>query len=106
MLQNAKARSRKNGIEFSLGKEWAIQKLKAGVCEASGLAFDFTTHEEQRAFWIKPRAPSIERIDPEGPYSEENCEMILWLLNRAKAKFDRVEFDNIMIAYVSRIKTT
>lgn len=30
-----------------------------------------------------PNLPSIDRIDPKGPYTKENCRLILWWLNRA-----------------------
>lgn len=30
-----------------------------------------------------PDAPSVDRKDPAGPYTKENCRMVLWWLNRA-----------------------
>jgi hypothetical protein len=104
MLQNARNRAHQRGIEFTLTLEWAVERLSLGHCEATGLPFDFGTDlvDVRDGEWAHPLAPSIERKKPRGGYTPDNCEMIVWLLNRAKANFDRDIFDRVMQAYIAR----
>ena len=106
MLQNAQIRSKDRGLEFTLVLEWAIKRLSAGVCEATGIPFDFSTNgvSLEKGEWAHPLAPSIERKNPHLGYTPDNCEIICWLLNRAKANFNRDVFDEVMRAYVEKKK--
>jgi len=70
-------KSAKNlGVEFDLTVEWYQWKYDRGSCEMSGLPFDMGTKRG-------PNSPSVDRKDPKGPYTKENCRMILWFINRA-----------------------
>jgi hypothetical protein len=69
-------RIKKEPIECDLTAEWVQARIDAGICEMSGLPFDMDTKRG-------PNTPSIDRIDPAGPYTMENCRVILWFLNRA-----------------------
>ena len=42
----------------------------------TGIEFDMSVSRSANS-------PSIDRINPAGPYTKENCRMILWSLNRA-----------------------
>lgn len=67
---------RGTGTECNLTKEWLQAKVDAGLCELSGLPLDMETKRG-------PNSPSIDRIDPRGGYTKENCRVILWFLNHA-----------------------
>lgn len=73
---SCKARCKADGLAFDLTKEWIESRLRAGVCEMSGLPFDL---DKKRT----PASPSIDRIDANGGYTQANCRMIIWFLNRA-----------------------
>jgi hypothetical protein len=82
MLHNAKQRARAAGAVFSLTREWITLRLRAGICEVTGLGFIFksgtgTGHGS-------PWAPSIDRIDPAMGYTPENCRVVVWIFNCAK----------------------
>lgn len=81
-LYDTKKRANKLGIECTLTPEWIRERFEKGVCELTGVAFDM---EGKRT----PNSPSIDRIDPVGGYTPENCEMILWSLNRAFCNYGR-----------------
>lgn len=105
MLQNAKARAKARGLEYSLTVEWAKERLTAGICEMTGITFDWSTQRANKSEWARPFAPSIERRDPTIGYTSNNCLIVIWILNRAKANFRLEDFDRMCRAYVDFNKT-
>lgn len=79
LLYDVRKRSKKMGMECDLTKEWIEQKF-AGVCELSGTAFDMVSKRGVHT-------PTIDRINPSGPYTQANCRMIIWFLNRALCNY-------------------
>lgn len=77
MWSGSKKSAKEKGVAFDLDKQWFKDRLQCGVCEMSGLPFDM---KGKRV----PNGPSIDRIDPTGGYTKDNCRLILWWLNRAK----------------------
>lgn len=70
----ARHRAKAKGMEFSLTLEWALERLLAGVCEATGRKLSLAECHEGalRNLW----SPSIDRIDPHRGYVPDNCEMV------------------------------
>ena len=65
------------------------------VCSLTGLGFTETivgTGRAKRAF-----APSLDRIDPEGAYSLDNCRLVLAAVNFALNRFGIETFDQIVV---------
>lgn len=77
-----RARAAKRGWNFDLTREWAEQKLAAGKCEVTGLAFQY---DARVGCQLLPWAPSIDRIDSTKGYTTDNCRMVVWIYNMAKA---------------------
>lgn len=71
-----KKAAKNHQVDFDLTKEWIKERLDGGVCEMSGIAFDM---EGKRTI----NSPSVDRIIPGGPYTKDNCRIILWAINRA-----------------------
>lgn len=76
MLSSIKKTAKNKKVKFDLTKEWMQSRLNNGSCEMSGIAFDL---EGKRT----PNSPSIDRIIPGGDYTQNNCRMILWCVNKA-----------------------
>lgn len=74
------ARRRAAVGEFDLDEDWFIEKLKNGVCEITGIPFDFNKPVGTSK---NPYSPSIDRIDPTKGYCKMNCRLVLWQVNLA-----------------------
>ena len=72
-------------MECSITLEWVEQKLLAGVCEVTGIAFEFERNGN-------PFFPSIDRIDSDKGYTPDNCRAVLWIINTAKHALSEEKF--------------
>lgn len=75
IVQMVRAEAKKKGVKFDISQEWVQSRLDMAVCELSGLPFNLTDPENRKD------APSIDRIEPDGDYTEGNCRLILFGLN-------------------------
>lgn len=102
LLNNARSRARRAGVDCSLTKEWIMEKLEKGTCEITGLPFEYKTGHgkghRQNSF-----SPSLERIVPIGPYSPENTIMAVWIYNRAKGAFPLEDFNKMCVSVANQL---
>jgi hypothetical protein len=70
-----------NGAAFTESDLRAVWQRCNGCCQLTGLAFLETKVGTGRA--RRPYAPSLDRIDPERPYTRENCRLVLQAVNFA-----------------------
>lgn len=98
MRRSAKYRVKLGGekkkLEFNLSAEWIKVKLERGVCEATGLPFtmpDGTGKSGPTCF-----SPSLDRIDPNKGYTEDNTRLVIHAYNAAKS--DGTDEDVLIIA--------
>lgn len=68
----------------TISREWLLDRLERGVCEATGIPFDF--HPRDDGGHQNPRAPSLDRIDPSGDYTPDNTQLVLYAYNTAKGQ--------------------
>ena len=66
---------------------WLEEKILAGVCEVTGIAFDLTTHTSASVHAKNPWVPSIDRIDSSKPYLRDNVQVVVYMYNVCKAEF-------------------
>ena len=93
---SVKSSAKKRKVEFSLTVEWFRERLDAGVCEMTGLPFDMKTKRGRNT-------PSVDRRDPTGPYSPDNCRMVLWSLNHALSNHGEAYMIDLFRRIIARI---
>ena len=81
----AKSRASQGKYEFNLSKEW-VEKGLLGLCPMLGVPFELNA--TGRSYKDRhPLTPSIDKIDPDKGYTEDNCRIVSWWYNLAKAKY-------------------
>jgi|21_taG_2_1085346.scaffolds.fasta_scaffold160338_2 hypothetical protein len=81
MLRNAQQRASRKNFEFELDSLWLEEKWNKGICEATGLSFEYE-------FGIRnPWMPSIDRIESSKGYTKENSQLVCWMYNACKSTF-------------------
>lgn len=85
----ARQRAETQGVEFSLTQDFIERALITGVCPKTGVAFCFLSPSAGRRF--NPHAPSVDRKDPFGPYSQDNVQIVINAYNLAKNQLTDAE---------------
>lgn len=80
MWQGIRGEAKRKGVSCDLTLAWFESRLKIGLCEMSGLPFDLERSGRRTA---APNTPSVDRRVAGGNYTEANCRMILFSINRA-----------------------
>lgn len=85
LLSGCKRRAKLSGGKMSITREWLEDKLNKGVCELTGLPFNFSGRGK---FSRQPYAPSVDKKNPQNPdYTPENTRVVLWAVNCAMAEY-------------------
>lgn len=78
LLACAKDNSRRRGHpQPTLTVADLLPALKAGVCQVSGLPFDFSGGKGA----MHPLTPSLDRPDSSKPYTRDNFRVVCWAVN-------------------------
>ena len=77
IARGARLRARKLGVEHNLTKEW-VAKTWTGRCEVTGIAFAL------RSSTITAFSPSVDRVDNNKGYTQDNCRWVLFGVNAMK----------------------
>lgn len=83
-LSAAKLRAKRKGIPFSLDPKRIRGLYRAGICQATGIPFSL---EDRVDGHMNPWAPSLDRIDPAGGYTDDNTWVVCCIFNLAKSDF-------------------
>jgi hypothetical protein len=85
---NAQKRAKANGWPApDFGSTWLEEKILAGFCEVTGIAFDLTSQALDTTHAKNPWVPSIDRIDSSKPYRKDNVQLVVYMYNVCKAEF-------------------
>ena len=89
LIIDAKKRATKNNIKFDLSRQIIENILEIGICERTGIKFQFESHDKFRSH---PYAPSLDKINPFGDYTHDNIKVVCFAYNIAKNQFSHDEF--------------
>lgn len=85
LFSSCKRRAKLTQSSVTITKDWIKEKLNAGVCEVTGLPFNFNGRNKHTR---QAYAPSIDRINSENPnYTPENCRLVLWAVNCSMSEY-------------------
>ena len=95
LLRNrCKQRAKRDGYDFDLSKSNIVGKLKDGVCEVTGINFHFGELN------IHPYAPSIDRLDKNKGYIDNNIQVVCMIYNFCKNEFT----DSDVFDFIRKVK--
>jgi hypothetical protein len=80
LYQRARYRAEKKGLDFDLTVDWVEDALRAGTCQATGVPFDMSLGHVRNLY-----APSLDKVDPSGGYTQDNTKVVLYAYNAAKS---------------------
>jgi hypothetical protein len=102
LISNAKRRCKDKNVEFHLTREWVEERLVLNTCEITGMSFSFEPPPNGLSRRID--APSLDRIDKNKNYTEENTRVILWGVNCALSEYGTEMMLPILKATVNGIE--
>lgn len=102
LLNSAKTRAIKKGVEFDLDVESMLSLLEGqnNCCLLTGIEFDFSSSGGSRKF--NPKAPSLDRIDPKKGYTPGNVRLVLTCVNLAFNEWGQEFFESWVSAYITQ----
>jgi hypothetical protein len=103
LMGNARKRCKEKEIELHLTQEWVEEHLLRGTCEITGLHFCFEPPDQKAT--RRWDAPSLDRIDKDEPYTENNTRVILWAVNCALSEYGTKIMLPILKAMVKGIES-
>lgn len=89
ILRKIKTRSKIKNAEFNLPLERIVEAFENGVCERTGIPFDFSSPTETHFNFF---APSIDKKNPFGDYTIENVQIVCNAYNFGKGQMTDNEF--------------
>jgi hypothetical protein len=100
---NAQKRAKANNWPVpDFTSTWIEEKILAGVCEVTGVAFDLNTQTSNTVHAKNPWVPSIDRIDSSKPYLKDNVQVVIYMYNVCKSEFSH----NDVVAFCKAVAAT
>lgn len=90
---------------FTLTVERVAECIEQGCCAVTGIPFDLRPYESSRSGKrCNPFAPSIDRIDSNQGYTNENARVVIWQFNNMKGEMTDAELLAICQTIVSSLQ--
>ena len=82
LLRDARKRAKNKGQLFQLTKDFVYSAVEKGVCAKTGIPFALVSGMGRHPF-----GPSVDKINPEFPYSDYNVQVVCNVYQLAKNEF-------------------
>jgi hypothetical protein len=92
LIKSAERNAKRKKLAVDIDFDFVHQKLIAGVCEVTGLPFDFKKPSLTKK---NSYAPSLDRINPAIGYVKDNVRVVIWQFNMMKGEISDVELLNL-----------
>jgi len=102
LVNNARSRSVKKGVAMELTQAWVESHLERGTCQLTGIPFNLLP--PPKGLSRRPDAPSLDRIDKDKHYTEDNTRVILWAVNCTLSEYGTDAMLPILKAMVKGIE--
>lgn len=92
-LNDKRADAKQKGVAFNLTEDWYLAHFSQG-CEMTGHDLEFHGGS--------PWSAEIDRIDPGGDYTMDNCRIVCAIYNRARMRFSDeavIEFAKLILSW-------
>ncbi len=97
LVNGAKQRAKKKGIDFNLTYEWVENKLNQGSCAVTKTPFYIKPYSTRSEYTkVHPHSPSLDQISPSGGYTMDNVQVVCDQVNKFKG--DRHVASMVLIA--------
>jgi hypothetical protein len=102
LLDSAKRRAAKKGLEFTISLEWlvALWEYQGGRCELTGIELDLVTRNQKHRSYV-PFSPSLDRCDTSRGYTPDNTRLVCTAMNLALNQFGEEVFAKLCSAYMT-----
>jgi len=81
-LNHIRKRANKKGLDFDLTVDWYIKELERGTCAITGIPFNLEPYKGM----MHPFIPAVDREDNSKGYTQDNCNLVVYIFNIAKGE--------------------
>jgi len=111
MLSGAKGRAKEKGWAFDLTNEFLneLNTKQNGLCSYTGLPLDWDYFSQGNGRYIKGQnahRASLDRIDSTKGYTQDNVQLVVYIVNMIKNSFTEKEFLNICLLIAETAKAS
>ena len=99
-LEGIKKRADKKYFDYDLTVDWYIKELERGTCAITGIPFNL----EPWTGRMHPFLPAVDREDNNKGYTQDNCNLVVYIFNIAKGENTYEEMYEWSKEYVRRNK--
>lgn len=101
-LWRGAVKNKRRWVEGStLTFEHVLKGVERGTCAVTGMAFDFKPPTNSQ---YNPYAPSLDRINPKLPYTNENVRVVIWQYNLMKGEISDTDVYIIASAIIKGLE--
>ncbi len=93
LYSGARHRAKKHNREFSITKEWLEKKVKKGVCEVTGVPFEYDNKKEYKS---APFIPSLDRKNRKIGYTPRNTQVVINAYNIMKWEWSKKDLKKLI----------